>query len=103
MQGLLTLSPSPWLRPDPGLSLPLRFPFSVLFVPQLSSVLWCPSWTLGLVFFSSLCSSRMLLSGLQLFTLSLSSQALQSMRCLIFMSGFSLGLFHLCPTPLPCP
>nr|KAF6467821.1 solute carrier family 37 member 4 [Rousettus aegyptiacus] len=72
------------------------FPFQ-LFVPQfLSFVLWC-LLTLGLVFFSSLCSSRILLSGLQLFTLLLSSQALRNMRCLIFIS-FSLGFSYLCPT-----
>lgn len=51
-------------------------------------------------FFSSLCSSRILLSGLRLFTLLLSSQALQRTRCSIFISGFPLGVSHLYPTSL---
>lgn len=92
-------------------SLPLSLAF---FCFRLSFSVVCTSVPLfftlvilldsGPGFFFSLCSSRILLSGLQLFTLLLSSQALQRMRCSIFISGFSLGLVSPLSYPaLPCP
>lgn len=90
-------------RATDSVSLSLAF-LGLSFSAVRSSVpLFCalvPFLDSGPGFFSSLCSSRILLSGLQLFTLLLSSQALQRMRCSIFISGFSLGVSHLYPTPL---
>ena len=93
---------SPWLHPGPARPFfASQISLSRSVLPRVLFVLWCPSWTRDLVSFSFLCSSRMLLSGLQLFTLSLSSQALRSTRCLI--SGFLPGLSYPCPTVFLAP
>lgn len=74
------------------------FLFSCLYLGSFPLYFGAPP-QLWFCFSPFLCYSRILLSGLWLFTLLLSSQVLRNMRCLIFISGFS----HFCTTHSALP